>query len=219
VSIRAIIPLKALATAKGRLSPALDASERQALVAWMATHVIRTCLSCDAIDDVLVVAGDEPAAEVARRAGAPVLVVHEPGLAKALTVADAASATCAATVVVAADLPDLTVADLTAVVAAAAQIDGPAVVVAATHDGGTGALLRRPPTVVSTAYGTGSATRHLVMAREAAVTAVSVTRDGLAHDVDTPDQLSPALAGRRGHVVVCASPKRPTEESACRKAP
>ena len=219
MSVRAIIPLKALSAAKERLSGALDADRRQDLVAWMATHVIHVCQACSHIDEVMVVAGDEAAADVARRAGATVIIVDEPGLSRALDAADAASAACTSTLVVAADLPDLTVDDVTAVLRAAAEVDGPVLVVAATDDGGTGALLRRPPDIIATAYGPESAARHRAMAGAAGVPVVSVSREGLARDVDTPEQLTPALARRRQQVVGSASPSRHNEESACRKAP
>lgn len=219
MSIRAIIPLKALSAAKGRLSGALDAGARRELVAWMATHVIQTCVAAPSIDDVLVVAGDDAAATVARAAGAAVLVVEQPGLPLALGAADAASLAWSATMVVAADLPDLAIADLTAVTDAANGVQGAVVVVAATHDGGTGALLRRPGGIIPSAYGPGSGPRHLALARNAGVAGISVTRPGLARDLDTPEQLTPVLARRQQQVVRSAPPSRRNEESACRKAP
>ena len=193
MSVIAIVPLKALATAKGRLADAMEPAQRQAFVAWMARRVLAACRACDDISDVLVVAGDEAAAVVAREAGVTVLVVPEPGLGIALRRADAATRDCDTTMVVAADLPEVTPADLRAVVAAAQGVQ-PAVVVAPTHDGGTGALLRRPPSVMHTAYGVGSAAAHLELARVAGVPATVVHRPGLAHDVDTPGQLPAALA-------------------------
>ena len=189
----AVIPLKALASAKGRLADALEPEERQAFVAWMARRVITACRACDDISEVLVIAGDEAAATVARDAGVPALVVTEPGLDVALARADAATSDRPTTLIVAADLPELTPADLTAVVAAA-QGSEPAVVVAPTHDGGTGALLRRPPSVMGTAYGVASAAAHVQLARAAGVTPVVLDRHGLARDVDTPGQLPSALA-------------------------
>lgn len=219
MSTRAIIPLKALSAAKRRLSGALDPAARQELVAWMATHVIHVCATCPGVDDVLVVAGDDAAAEVAREGGAATLVVAQPGLRRALDAADAASGTWSTTLVVAADLPDVAVDDLAAILDAAEQADGPAVVVAPTHDGGTGALLRRPPGVITTAYGPGSAARHVASAQEAGVTAVTIHREGLARDIDTPEQLFAALAWRQQQAVRSAPRSRHTEESACRKAP
>ena len=191
--VTVIIPLKALAAAKGRLSGALDAAERRTFVAWMAGRVIAAARGCGEIDRVVVVAGDEAAAEVARSAGAQAFVVAEPGLATALTAADAITAEADATLVLAADLPELTPADISAVLTAAGA--GPSVVViAATRDGGTGALLRRPAGVIATAYGPGSADRHAQLAADAGIPVVHVDRPGLANDVDRPDELPAALA-------------------------
>ena len=189
----AIVPLKALADAKGRLSGALDPAERQSFVAWMARRVIAACRACDGIDGVLVVAGDEAAAEVGLAARADVLLVPKPGLRLALDRADARTAGRAATLVVAADLPEVSASDLAAVIAAGGASDR-AVVIAPTHDGGTGALLRRPPGVMTTAYGPGSAQAHAELARAAGLDPQVVQITGLARDVDTPDQLPAALA-------------------------
>lgn len=188
MGVTAVIPLKALATAKGRLATALSAPQRRHVVESMATHVIRTCLRCDAVDEVLVVAGDEEAAELARRLGAEATIVDEGGLAAALSAADQLLATRMATIVVVADLPLVTAEDLVAVVAAAGD-EGPAVVIAPTHDGGTGALLRRPPTVIGTGYGLDSARRHQRRADRSGARTVVLQREGLAFDVDTPAQL------------------------------
>ena len=193
VSVTAIVPLKALANAKGRLSEALDPAQRQSFVAWMATRVIAACQACDGIDEVLVVAGDQAAADVASAAGAKVLLVAEEGLRIALLRADAVTAGREATIVVAADLPEASAADLDTVLAAAGP-SGRAVVIAPTDDGGTGALLRRPPTVTTTAYGPGSAAAHADLARASGLTAQVVDVAGLAHDVDTPEHLPAALA-------------------------
>ena len=193
VSVTAIVPLKALDNAKGRLSEALNPAQRRSFVAWMATRVIGACQACDGIDEVLVVAGDQAAADVASAAGAQVLLVTEAGLRIALDGADVATADRATTIVVVADLPEVSADDLTTVLAAAGSSDR-AVVIAPTHDGGTGALLRRPPTVLTTAYGPGSAAAHADLARAAGVDARVVDVAGLARDVDTPEQLSAALA-------------------------
>ena len=203
MSVTAIIPLKALPQAKGRLAGALDADERRAVTTWMATAVLEACARCEQISDILLVAGDEAGAALAAERGARALVVAEPGLAAALHEADRAVAGAACTLVVAADLPALTAEDLTAVITAAGD-EGPIVVVAPTSDGGTGALLRRPAGVIATAYGPGSAARHAALAAAAGVRVCVVERPGLAADVDTPEQLRTALALGDNHDVGCA---------------
>jgi len=149
VTTTAIIPIKALGSAKGRLAATLTPPQRRELVTWMAHRVIAACRDCAAIDDILVVA---------------------------------------------ADLAALTSADLDAVFAAVPD-DGPVVAVAPTEDGGTGALLRRPPQVIASAYGPGSGRAHRQLAEQAGVACVVVQRRGLAFDLDQPDQLAALALG------------------------
>lgn len=198
----AIIPLKSLSEAKGRLAGELDPQERRAITGWMARRVIEACVACAGISDILLVAGDDAGAAL----GGPdvrTLVVPRPGLAVALHEADRAAAGAEATMVVAADLPALTADDLDAVIAAG-HGENHVVVVAPTTDGGTGALLRRPAGLIATAYGPGSAARHAALAADAGIRVAVVNRPGLATDVDTPDQLRTALALAAEQDVGCA---------------
>lgn len=187
VPVTAVVPLKALARAKSRLRPALPGPDRRALVAAMAGRVVAACGAAGGVDDIVLVAGDEAAAAVGTAAGVRVLVVHRPGLRFALQRADAGLRGRPATLVVPADLPHIVPADVDAVIEAGGG--GPAVVVVPTLDGGTGALLRRPPNAIPSAFGPGSAAAHLALARAAGVRAVRLDIPGLAHDVDTPDAL------------------------------
>ena len=201
--VTVVIPLKALSTAKGRLADAMPPDDRQAFVAWMARRVIAACRDCNGVSDILVVAGDEAAAAVAAACGVRTLVVAQPGLDAAMAAADAATAGAETSLVIAADLPELTPDDVAAVIGAAGDGTAAAVVIAPTHDGGTGALLRRPPTIITTAYGPSSAQRHEAYARDAGVVPAIVARHALAADVDTPEQLPAALALAAGQHVGC----------------
>lgn len=184
----AIVPLKALDRAKERLSPRLDPEARRELASWMLHRVLDACATATLVGRIVVVAGDQAGVELATAGGAEALLQPVPGLGPALELADAALAGAHATLVVAADLPLATGAELDRVVAAAPP--GPAVVVAPTADGGTGALYRRPPGVIGTAYGPGSASAHLALARAAGVAAVRLDVPGLSMDIDTPEQLA-----------------------------
>lgn len=191
--VTAIVPLKALRRAKGRLAPGLDAPSRRELAAWMFLRVLDACLAAPPVGRVLVVAGDQAAARLAD--GRPVDVVVEPaqGLATALAAADRMTAGDAATLVVAADLPLAEAADIEAVCAAGRSTR--TVVVVRTCDGGTGALLRRPATVVGTAFGPASADAHVALARAADVPVTLLDVPNLALDVDNAG----ALAAARAH--------------------
>ncbi|HEY8339242.1 MAG TPA: 2-phospho-L-lactate guanylyltransferase [Egibacteraceae bacterium] len=185
----AVVPLKALAAAKGRLAQELDPERRRELVRWMFSRTIAACCDAAAIARVLAVVGDDEGAALAAEHGAEVLRDSGGGLQEALALADAATRDAAATMVVAADVPLVTGADLDRVWAAGGDAADAAVVVAPTSDGGTGALLRRPPGVIPTAFGPGSAAAHLALAARAGVRAVSVDVPALALDVDTPHSL------------------------------
>lgn len=193
----AVVPLKALGLAKSRLADHLDGPRRRELTAWMFARVVAACRAAVGIGDILVVAGDEDAARLARDLGLDVLVPPVPGLAAAMTAADRATWRAAASLVVAADLPLARGPDLDAVCRAGRR--GPCVVVAPTQDGGTAALLRRPPTVTTTAFGPDSAAAHLRAGRAAGARSVRVVAPALTLDVDTPGHLR--AAGRRDEVV------------------
>ncbi|QBI18998.1 2-phospho-L-lactate guanylyltransferase [Egibacter rhizosphaerae] len=185
--VAAIVPLKALGDAKTRLRGALGPAARRELAVRLAARVLEACREAGPVERVLVVAGDEAVGEVARRHGADVVVEPRPGLTAALETADATVAAHAASIVVAGDLPWVTSADVEAV--CVAGVIGRRVVVAPTEDGGTGALLREPPGVIGTAYGSGSAAAHRRLAAQAGVPLTVIERPGLALDVDTPDDL------------------------------
>lgn len=183
----AVVPLKALDRAKGRLAEHLDGISRIELVRWMFSRVVAACRAASSVGHVLVIAGDAAAAGLARDLDVEVLLEPRPGLATAMATADRATAGAAATLVVAADVPLATATDIEAVCRAGRR--EPCVVVAPTRDGGTAALLRRPARVVPTAYGPSSADAHLQAARRAGVRAVRLDIPSLALDVDTADDL------------------------------
>jgi 2-phospho-L-lactate guanylyltransferase len=149
-------------------------------------HVVHVCRCTPTITSVHAVVGDAEGEMLARQSGVPSLRETTGGLNAALTLATRQVGDDASLVVVA-DLPHLAVSDLTRLTAAGRQ--GPCVVVARTHDGGTGALLRRPPDVIDPAFGVASAAAHLAAAQRAGVRAVLVSSEGLAHDVDRPGDL------------------------------
>lgn len=186
--VTALVPLKALDAAKTRLAPALPPAARRDLAARMAAAVCDACVACPAIGSVVLLAGDDAAAEVAAERDVAVRRSPAPGLAAALADADAAFADAAATLVVAADLPGVAGAELTALIAAAG--DGPAAVLAPTVDGGTGALLRRPPTAIESAFGPASAAAHGAAATAAGIRLVRWWSPSLGHDVDEPGDLA-----------------------------
>lgn len=193
-STAALVPLRAPGSGMSRLSEVLSPEERAALAGAMLSDVVHALR--EAGTSRLVVVADGPHAAAAATA-LRVDVVHDPpgrrSLDDAIAAGTAALAREDALLVVAADLPRLTPADVLGV------IDHPEhVVVAPTNDGGTGGLLRRPPRGIRTAYGPRSAANHVRLAREAGLTATLAHVAGFNQDVDTPADLAAVLRGPLG---------------------
>jgi 2-phospho-L-lactate guanylyltransferase len=151
----------------------LPAEARRELSLAMLGDVVAAAV---AVGDTLVATADEEAAALARAFGAEGVV--DPGGGQGAAVAAAlAAARSAPVLVVNADLPCATAADLRGLLAAA-----PALVEAA--DGTTNALALTSPAGFVPLYGRGSAGRFRAHAGAAAFAAPN-----LADDVDTLDDL------------------------------
>jgi 2-phospho-L-lactate/phosphoenolpyruvate guanylyltransferase len=184
-----LVPLKALAEAKGRLAPAVGPLQRRLLAIAMFEDVIAALQAVPALAAPVVVSPDR---EVWRRADAMgCQVVEEPpgpgDLNGALAAAAAAAGDGEALLVVAADLPLASAAGLERVLAAAGA---PVAVVPSADGGGTNVLAWRDPATFAPSFGADSAARHLAVPG-----AVRVDDPELSLDVDTVEDLRLA-AGR-----------------------
>lgn len=186
----AVVPVKALPEAKGRLRAALPAASRRRLVLTMLTDVLQAVGDVPEITRILVVTPDADVAELATRHGATILT--EPcasglneGVAKGLEAADAAG--YAAALVLPADLPFATAAEIRRLVEAPAvrQLS----MVPADDGDGTNALLIAPPLALAPAFGQGSFLAHLARALAHKVDVRVLHLSGLAHDIDRPEDL------------------------------
>lgn len=175
----AVVPLRSPGDGKTRLAPALDRADRAELAAAMLADVVGAVRAAGV--RVVVAAGGPAAVQAAERVGAEVVPdgAHVRSLDEAIEHTRRRLAPQGGLLVVQADLPLLTADDVTAVCAVQAPV-----VIAPTDDGGTSALLRRPPGIIGTAFGPDSAAAHERLARRAGVPPRLVHRPGLAHDVD-----------------------------------
>jgi len=185
-----LVPLKALAEAKGRLGPWLAPLERRLLAIAMFEDVVAALRAVPALERPLVVSPDR---EVWLRAEAlGCRVVEEPyGGSGGLNAALAAAAVRSATdglLVVAADLPLASAGGLEGVLEAGRR--APVVVVPSRDGAGTNVLAWGEPASFTPRFGPDSAARHLAVPG-----AVRVDEPGLALDVDTVEDLR-AVAGR-----------------------
>ncbi len=191
----AIVPVKPLETAKSRLAPALRPEERRALCLGMLEHVLDALAATGRIGYRAVVSPDPWVLSLARGRGG--LPVQDHGLelndALRLGVAAALTRGAEAVVILPADLPLLRGRELHGLVVRA--MESPCVVVArAAADGGTNALLVRPPRALEPSFGVNSFEAHCRQARERGIPLHLFEAPGLAFDLDTPESLAAVQA-------------------------
>jgi 2-phospho-L-lactate/phosphoenolpyruvate guanylyltransferase len=190
----ALVPLRSPGHGKTRLRHVLSTERRADLAGAMLADVV-AALRAARIPRI-VVAASGPAAVTAASALDLEVVLDDPqaaGLNAALTSAAARLGPIAELLVVAADLPRLTADDVRTVLESDAEV-----VVAPTRGGGTGGLVRRPGDRIATAYGTGSAQRHLDLADAVGARSRVVSTVGFRDDVDTGPDLTTLHDGPLG---------------------
>jgi 2-phospho-L-lactate guanylyltransferase len=201
VNTLAVIPVKPLGRALGRLSAVLTRPERRELQAAMLMDLLDACVACPALAGVLVVTGDPAAAELAVGHGAAVLPDHHPpqGMNPAVAVGQvhAAARGYDAVLVLTADLPLVEPEDLAAAVAAAPEGVPRVVIVPSRHGTGTNALLIGPPAAIPTRLGPDSRARHRAEAAAAGAHVAEVVLPWVGLDIDTPEDLTLLLAADR----------------------
>jgi 2-phospho-L-lactate guanylyltransferase len=202
MALWAVVPVKGLTAAKGRLAPLLTSAERGALAAALLADVLAALRDAPGVERVLVVSPDPEALALAEVWGAtPLVEPVAPGVASPRPPGDdvglnvaldhaavvAAAGGAAALLALPADLPLVAPADVAAVAAALPR--APSVALAPTADGGTGALLRQPPLAIPARFGAASLRAHLEAAAAHGVAARLVWRRNLSLDVDRPADL------------------------------
>ncbi len=191
-AIAALVPVRGLAAGKQRLAAVLTAAERRALTGAMLEDVLAVLCGCAAVESVAVVTDDAAAAALAGEYGALVLPDVAGGLNGSLENACAWARTrrpAASILIVAADLPSITGALLEHRLL---SVDAE-VVIARSEDGGTNALLLRPPAALELSFGPGSCERHRAAAVAAGRSVHVIDDPDLALDLDWPADLAAHL--------------------------
>lgn len=186
--VLAAVPVKRFFVAKRRLAPVLDADVRSALGRDLALHTLEAIDAAGA--ESLVLAADEEVADWAKHHGFHATVDQGEGLDEAATAATLQAVDAGRPwMIVHADLPLLSAADIEAAMAALDRSRG---VIAPSNDGGTSLVGGHH--LIRFAYGPGSFHRHLAALGEASV----LVRIGLALDLDDPSDLHAALGRPEG---------------------
>ncbi|HLQ32769.1 MAG TPA: 2-phospho-L-lactate guanylyltransferase [Chloroflexota bacterium] len=182
----AVVPAKSLAAAKSRLAPVLDEQQRAEVSLEMLRAVLEQLRQLPDFSAYAVLSSDERALDLARQLGASALEERQGSLNRALYLgrAWALGADAGALLVVLSDLPLVQAGDLAELL----RIDAD-VVIAPSKDGGTNALLLRPPEAIPFRFGRASARHHQLEAQKRGLRVSLLERERLAFDVDTPQDL------------------------------
>lgn len=190
--IWALVPLKPTEGSKSRLAGTLSPQQRRGLALAMLEDVLTTLLAAPSVDCVLLLSRDEAGTALARALGADVLHEAAMSLNGALEEGARHAATSGATglLVVPADLPLLTVADVQILTATPAGLVG-SLTIARSLDGGTSALYMRPPLALPFCFGEQSFERHRAAAHSQGLDVhIHSTRNASLDDLDTPADLA-----------------------------
>ena len=189
--IAGLIPVRGFTTGKTRLADTLPVESRASIMQWMLHGVIVAALDAQVLRELLVISPDTSVLAFARTVDDRVVPVLQrddaPGLNPAVTAGRdlAADRSASGLLVLFADLPFLTAADVAAIVAEPAQV----VVASDRHRTGTNASLVRfsgRGQEFRYQYGKDSARRHEQEAARLDLTFATVQRPGTEFDLDTP---------------------------------
>jgi 2-phospho-L-lactate guanylyltransferase len=190
----AIVPVKALDGAKRRLASALAPCERRRLVLAMLNDVLALLRAVPSIGRVLVVTPDPEVASLATSHGADIVAEDGHGDLNAAVrrgLAHAGHAGAARALVIPADVPLATRAEIVSILACAPVGPKPQVVIVPSEDGeGTNALLLAPPEAMRPEFGEGSFVRHVAQAVAVGLDFAVLRLPGLAADIDQPPDLA-----------------------------
>lgn len=191
-----LVPVKTMSDAKGRLADFLTAEDRHRLGLAMLSDVLTATVTWRS----WVVTSDDGATKLAEELGCAVIGDAGTGLNDAIRLGTTIAASEGATglLVLPADVPLVESDD----VAKAFQTESD-VAVATSADGGTNALLRRPPDVIDPHFGPGSAQLHIEAAKAAHLSVETLDLPSLQVDVDRREDLEAVAASEltRGSVV------------------
>lgn len=186
-----LVPVKALAQGKTRLSTRLSPEERHALSRAMLTDVVTSAQSATMVDRVVVVSSDPSLLQLARQLGVEAVDEGYPrGLNGAVAVGIEFCLQLGATAVLVllADLPLVTAQDVERIFQH--MTSEPQIIVVPCKEGdGTNALLRVPPEIVPTRFGGPSLEAHRKVACEYNVACLTVEIPHIAFDIDSIEDL------------------------------
>ncbi|MCI0558291.1 MAG: 2-phospho-L-lactate guanylyltransferase [Nitrososphaera sp.] len=190
MKIFAIIPVKRFENSKTRMSSILELEDRILLSSLMLEDTLRLLKTVPDLQRIVVVSSDRRAEEITGRHGCSFLIEHkESGVNSAVLVADQYSVSegADATIVIPQDLPLLDPLDITMMCDLAKDEKRCIIICPSQRYDGTNALLRKPPSAISTFFDNNSYENHINAARESGISPRLFLSKNLMLDIDTPE--------------------------------
>jgi len=202
MKVSALIPVKGFRNAKQRLSPLLDAAERELLAEAMFRDVLTEVMQAPGLEAVFIVTGNDRVGKIAVALGAA--VIREPAETGETGAVDFARlelqrAGREAVLILPGDMPLLRAADIEQVLAQVpAGAPAPFALLVPSHDRlGTNALLLAPPGVIKLRFGYDSFSYHMGQVSACGLPLRFFENEAMALDIDEPKDLRRFLAAGR----------------------
>src|SRR5215467_1684244 len=199
MKVSALIPVKGFRNAKQRLSPLLDAADRELLAEVMFRDVLKQVLKARGLVETYVVTGDSKVAEIATSHGAQLIREEvEKGETDAVDFArrELKQLQREAVLIIPGDMPLVRSVDIEEVLAQVPEGAGfPFALLVPSHDRlGTNALLLAPPDIIRLRFGYDSFTYHMSQLSAQGLSLRFIENERLALDVDEPKDLERFLS-------------------------
>jgi 2-phospho-L-lactate guanylyltransferase len=190
-----LLPVKDLRNAKQRLVGILTPEERFTLAHAMLADTVRAMRGVQHADKIFIVTNYEPGMQAARENGWQILD-EDRQISESVSVDDAsyriASLGFTAVLRIPLDLPLIQSRDIDELLAI--ECAAPAIVIVPSRDGtGTNAILRTPPTLFPSHFGSGSFAKHCAEANAAGAQIHQRRNERLEMDVDDEADLRALL--------------------------
>jgi 2-phospho-L-lactate guanylyltransferase len=194
MKIAALIPVKGFRNAKQRLSPLLDAADREALAEAMFRDVLRQVMLARRLDATFVVTGNDAVAEIASALGAGVIrEAAERGETGAVDFArrQLKAAGWEALLIIPGDMPLLRAGDIDELICQLPEGEAvPFALLVPSHDHmGTNALLLAPPDIIKLRFGYDSFSYHMAQVSAQKLPLRFCENEHIGLDIDEPKDL------------------------------
>ena len=199
MEVTALVPVKAFSNAKQRLSPLLDAPERELLAEVMFRDVLKQVVKARGLTETYVVTGDNRVVEIATSLGSQVIREKtERGETAAVDFArlELKRLGREAVLIIPGDMPLVRSADIEEVLAQIPEgASSPFALLVPSHDRmGTNALLLAPPDIIKLRFGYDSFTYHMSQVSAQGLPLRFFENERIALDIDEPKDLERFLS-------------------------